>query len=129
MCELSGGLEERSGIKLQLVEIPGFGSPDLQIGQLIAEGFTDEDISEEMKARALLGSMLKGSWRPHFYTGEDFDERGFYEHYDDAYTVMDNISNSMSVDAIRRLCEEKVDLFQFLKTHPLAQDIAKYLPA
>jgi hypothetical protein len=42
---------------------------------------------------------------------------------------MDNISNSMSVDEIRRLCEEKVDLFQFLKSHPLAQDIAKYLPA
>jgi hypothetical protein len=128
MCELSDQLEG-SSIKLQLIEIPGINSPDLQIGQLIADGFVDEDIPEEMKARALLGSMLKESWKHHFITGDDFDERGFYQHYDDAYTIMDNISNSMSVDAIRRLCEEKVDLFQFLKSHPLAQDIAKYLPA
>lgn len=128
MCELSDQLEG-SSIKLQLIEIPGINSPDLQIGQLIADGFVDEDIPEEMKARALLGSMLKESWKHHFITGDDFDERGFYQHYDDAYTIMDNISNSMSVDEIRRLCEEKVDLFQFLKSHPLAQDIAKYLPA
>lgn len=84
-----------------------------------------EDIPDELYAQKLLaaitGHILEGDAR------NSQNLTAFGQHYQDIDGVLIQFANSFTLDEIRRICEERQNIEELLRGHPLAEPIRQWL--
>lgn len=94
------------------IEIPHY-SPALLVS-LMTQDATLEEIPEELWARELFEEMLLH--KADYYPRDAQSLAQYMKSYESMFSTISAFSNLLSLEEIRKLCEEKVDLVEYFRT-------------
>lgn len=115
-------LGPKAPIKFNTLSSFSEDSPTKKIYEDLREGRTSPEV---IYAQDLLNGMIIANLVKHA-----IDTKSFSQYANSSETVaktVEKVVTSLSLEEIRRICEEKLDVLEFLRNHSLAEPIKQFL--